>query len=77
MVIAYIALWNVGLYLFNTRNPIWRRCSHVSLVLIANKKRDCVGRPQTWFAWDQVSPKDLVSSPYMTLDDHVTHSKYN
>lgn len=62
IAIAYVALWNIGLLIFNTRNPIWRRCSHVNFVLVSHKKQDCTaGPPQTWFAWDIVCAKDVVS----------------
>jgi hypothetical protein len=62
VAIAYTALWNIGLYLFNTRNPLWKRCSHVNVVLVSHKKQDCPpGPPQTWLAWDNVCAKDVVS----------------
>lgn len=62
VAIVYTFLWNLGLYLFNTRSPIWRRCSHVNLVLVSNRRQQqqSHGPPQTWFAWDLISAKDLV-----------------
>jgi hypothetical protein len=66
VAIAYTALWNLGLYLFNTRSPVWRRCSHLNISLVSNKKLGHVaGPPQTWFGWDLICAKDLVSVTYM------------
>lgn len=65
IAIAYTALWNIALLIFNTRNKIiWRRCSHVNLVLVSHRKLDsraAAGPPETWFAWDIISAKDVVS----------------
>lgn len=66
IAIAYTALWNIALLIFNTRNKIiWRRCSHVNLVLVSHRKLDSTaaagGPPETWFAWDIISAKDVVS----------------
>lgn len=66
VAIAYTALWNLGLYLSNTRSPVWRRCSHLNLSLVSNKKQGHVaGPPQTWFGWDLICAKDLVSGTDM------------
>jgi hypothetical protein len=68
VAIVYTALWNIGLYCFNTRSPLWRKLSHVNLVLMSNTRTDLsCGPPQKWFAWDLASPRHLVSPDSYTM----------
>jgi len=66
VAIAYTLLWNIGLCIFNTKNPIWRTHNNINLVLVTNG-RHRHSRPQTWFAWDLISAKDLVSAVVSNL----------
>lgn len=71
VAIVYTALWNIGLYIFNTRSPVWRKMSHVNLVLMSNTRTDLSsGPPKRWFAWDLASPTHLVSLFSCVLDIH-------
>jgi hypothetical protein len=63
--IAIVVAANLLCYLLNSRSLLWRACAcHVSTVLVSNRREGVppAQAPLTWFAWDLISSKDVVSA---------------